>query len=221
MQHKNVILLALALYSLGLTVMQAQTVKDIDDNVYITTTIGKQIWMGENLKATKFNDGTVIQLVTEEKAWSALKKPAYCWLNNDIQNKEDYGALYNWYTVNTKKLCPKGWHVPTNSEWTSMTTFLGDKNTAGIKLKESGTAHWANSLYNGTNELDFTALPAGTRLSNGAFPTFVNSYAVWWSATTYDETRAWNRGLYFTSSNVFKGYENLRSGFSVRCIKDN
>lgn len=221
MQHKKVIYLALALYSLSFPELQAQAVKDIDDNVYTTTTIGKQIWLGENLKTTKYNDGTAIQLVTEEKVWNELKKPAYCWLNNDFQNKEEYGALYNWYTVNTKKLCPKSWHVPSNAEWTIMTTFLGDPNTAGSKLKESGTAHWVNSLSDGTNEVDFTALPGGTRLSDGTFHTYVNSYAVWWSSTTYDDTRAWNRGLYITSSKVFKGYENLRSGFSVRCIKDN
>jgi uncharacterized protein (TIGR02145 family) len=219
MQRKR-LLLVLMLIGFEFTLILGQVVKDIDGNVYATTTIGKQIWMAENLKTSKFNDGKPISLVSEGMKWNALKTPAYCWLNNKIENKEVYGALYNWYAVNTNKLCPKGWHVPSNSEWTALTTFLGDINFAGDKLKDSGTDFWTNSLSTGTNDFDFTALPGGTRLSDGSYPTFANSYAVWWSSTAFDGTRAWNRGLYFSSSKVFKGYESNRSGFSVRCLKD-
>ena len=117
--------------------LQAQSVKDADGNIYMTVNIGKQIWIAENLKTTKFNDGKPISLVADEKKWRALQTPGYCFYDNDPANKDIYGALYNWFTVNTKKLCPKGFHVPSDAEWKTMVAFLGDKNTASDKLKES------------------------------------------------------------------------------------
>jgi uncharacterized protein (TIGR02145 family) len=219
MRKKTLCLLVFALPCFWFTALQAQLVKDTDGNVYASTTIGKQIWMVENLKTTKYNDGTPIPLVTNDKAWQELKSPAYCWLNNDIKNKEIYGALYNWYTVKTKKLCPKGWHVPSNDDWIELTIFLGDKETAGAKLKESGSTHWKNPLNVGTNDFDFTGLPGGLRLVSGLFPEFGTGRAVWWSSTG-TTTDAWNRGLSFDSDIIFKGDENVRYGFSVRCLKD-
>ena len=115
-QHKNEKLFIVTLFCIGLTGLQAQTVKDIDGNVYKTVTIGKQVWMMENLKTTKYNDGKTIPLVTDNTAWTDLTASEYCWYNNDIANKKVYGALYNWYTVNTNKLCPKGWHVSADAE---------------------------------------------------------------------------------------------------------
>ncbi len=199
--------------------LQAQVVKDADGNAYPIVNIGKQVWMSENLKTTKFNDGKEIALVTDEKIWKALKTPAYCYLKNDIENMEVYGALYNWFTVNTKKLCPKGWHVPSDTEWGTMISFLGSANNAGNKLKETGTEHWKNILSTATDEFGFKALPGGMRSDSGVFPAFANSYSVWWS-TTGSNLYAYNRGLYFESSRTYRGYEPMRSGFSVRCIKD-
>ena len=155
MQQKNVILFTITLICIRLTGLNGQAVKDADGNVYPAI---------ENLKTTKYNDGTAIPLVKDEKAWKALKKSAYCWYNNNIANKDVYGALYNWYTVNTKKLCPKGWHVPTDADWTILTTFIGDPISAGDKLKESGQDHWKNTLNSGTNEFDFTAPAASPYL---------------------------------------------------------
>jgi uncharacterized protein (TIGR02145 family) len=212
--------LVLFLFCVGFSFSQAQTISDSDGNIYSAITIGKQVWMSENLKTTKYNDGQAIPLVTGDNAWSILRTPAYCWLSNDLKNKEIYGALYNWYTVNTKKLCPKGWHIPTDYEWTTLMVVIGDENTAGAKLKETGTAHWKNSIIYSTNEFGFTALPGGMRLYTGNFPDFGNSYAVWWSATGVSETEAWNRGLFFSSNRIFKGKESKKSGFSVRCIRD-
>ena len=98
------------------------TVTDKDDNVYHTVTIGTQTWMAENLKTTKYNDGTAIPLVTDSTAWTSLLTPAYCWYNYDATTyKNTYGALYNWYAVNTGKLAPIGWHVATDAEWTTLT----------------------------------------------------------------------------------------------------
>ena len=219
MKRKNLFLLVSAGLLLTLNVMHAQTVKDADGNIYASTTIGKQVWLVENLKTTKYNDGTPIPLVTKDNAWQELKTGAYCWLNNDIKNKDISGALYNWYTVTTKKLCPKGWHVPSNDEWIELTIFLGDKESAGAKLKETGTTHWKSLLNQGTNEFDFTAVPSGLRLTSGLFPEFGSGRSVWWSSTG-TTTDAWNRGLSFDSDRLFKGDENLRNGFSVRCLKD-
>ncbi len=220
MQQKNLILLVLTFFCIRLTGLHAQAVKDIDGNVYPVITIGKQAWMAENLKTTKYNDGSPIPLITEDKAWKALKTPGYCWFDNNIENKDVYGALYNWYTVDTKKLCPRGWHVPSASEWRIMISFLGDINTAGDKLKESGSAHWKNSLSIVTNDFEFTALPGGFRLYTGGFPDYWNSYAVWWSSTMCDEIQSWNWGLYFSSSRVFRGCDTKQAGLSVRCIED-
>jgi len=220
MHYKKLIICVITLFCISLTWLHSQTVKDIDGNIYVTINIGKQVWLAENLKTTKLNDGKTIPVVADEKAWKALKQPALCWYNNEITNKDDYGALYNWYTVNTRKLCPAGWHVPTDSEWETMITFLGNINTAGDRLKEKGITHWKNYLSSATDDFDFTALPGGIRYYSGVFPQFGDSYAVWWSSTGDNKGLAWNRGLHDSSSRVFKGFEDIRSGFSVRCIKD-
>ncbi len=214
------VLMVFSLFSLFSGSLAAQSVKDIEGNIYLTTVIGKQVWMAENLKTTKFNDGTPIPLVTEDKIWKGLKKPAYCWFNNDIENKDVYGALYNWYTVSIKKLCPKGWHESTDADWKTLMSFIGDQELAGDKLKEAGDEHWKNSLDQATDEYEFTALPGGMRHYDGMFPTFGSSYAVWWTSTPFNDKTAWNCGLYFSSSKLYHGYDFKENGFSVRCVKD-
>lgn len=200
--------------------LHAQKVQDADGNYYTTVKIGKQVWIAENLKTTKFNDGTKIALVTDDKAWKALRSPGYCWLNNDIQNKDIYGALYNWYAVDTKKLCPKGWHVPSSADWNMLVAFLGSEEIVGDKLKERGEEHWQNSLTRATDEFGFTARPGGMRLASGNFPNFANAFCVMWTSTGGQNDLAWNRGLYYSTSRIYKGNESMRSGFSVRCLKD-
>jgi uncharacterized protein (TIGR02145 family) len=220
MKHKNVIILVVTLFCAGLTELQAQTVKDIDGNVYKTVTIGKQVWMAENLKTTKYNDGTAIPLVADDKAWEALTAPAYCWYNNDATaNKKTYGALYNWYTVNTNKLCPKGWHVPTDEEWTTLTTYLKGESVAGGKLKETGTTHWQSPNTGATNETGFTALPSGTRSYNGTYYP-IGSLGFWWSSTEKSAPNAFNRLMGYIGSVVIRVGTNKHYGFSVRCLKD-
>jgi uncharacterized protein (TIGR02145 family) len=220
MKPKKAILFVLIFVFMRFTGLQAQTVQDADGNIYVTLNIGKQVWIGENLKTTRLNDGTLIPLVTNDEKWKALKTPAYCWYNNDEKNKDTYGALYNWYTVKTGKICPQGWHVPTDTEWVALATFLGDENSAGDKLKEAGITHWKNYLSKATNDFDFTARPGGMRYYSGPFPEFGDSYAVWWSATGYSSTQAGTRGLHDSSSRFFKGYDDVRSGYSIRCIKN-
>jgi uncharacterized protein (TIGR02145 family) len=220
MKHKNVILLVATLVCTGLAGIQAQTLKDIDGNVYKTVTIGKQIWMAENLKTTKFNDGTLISLVSEDQAWGALTTPALSWYNRDeAANKNKYGALYNWYTVSTNKLCPKGWHVPSDAEWTTLTTFLGGESIAGGKLRETGITHWEKPNTGATNESGFTTLPGGYRNNHGAFAN-VGFFGFWWSATENFPTASWCRTMGCTGSDILRIFSLKKNGYSVRCIKD-
>ncbi|MBA7544886.1 hypothetical protein ES705_37247 [subsurface metagenome] len=159
------------------------TVTDYEGNVYQTITIGSQEWMCENLKLTKYADGTAIPLVTNSTEWGNLTTPGYYWYNNDEPTYANtYGALYNWYTVEKGNLCPTGWHVPTDAEWTTLTDYLGGASVAGGKLKETGTAHWSYPNTGATNESGFTALPGGGRSLNGTFG-YVGSSGGWWSST--------------------------------------
>jgi uncharacterized protein (TIGR02145 family) len=139
-------------------------VTDTDGNVYHTVIIGTQEWMVENLKTRRFNDGSAIPLVASSSAWPTLTTAGYCWYNNDsAANSATYGALYNWFAVNAGKLAPTGWHVPSDSEWNVLITYLGGESVAGGRLKEAGTVHWNSPNAGATNEFGFTALPGGHR----------------------------------------------------------
>jgi uncharacterized protein (TIGR02145 family) len=205
----------------GLTGIQSQTVKDIDGNEYKTVTLGTQVWMAENLKTTKYNDGTNIPLVTDDNQWQKYE-PAFCWYNNDEpENKNTYGALYNWYTVNTKKLCPVGWHVPSKEELRSFIfkTFPAKDTVSGGKLKEAGTVHWRIPNKGATNETGFTALPGGYRHYNGEFKSLgENGY--WWSSSEENSYVARSWFMNYKYSEVYPYFLSKRGGFSIRCIKD-
>jgi uncharacterized protein (TIGR02145 family) len=197
-----------------------ETVTDIDGNVYHTVTIGTQLWLIENLRTTKFNDGTKIPFIADTAAvWYELNAPAYCWYNDDESNKKSTGALYNWHAVNTGKLCPKGWHVPTDEEWTILTEYIGGENVAGGKMKETGTEHWFSPNTAATNSSGFTALSAGFRGKTGFIPLSIGT-ALFWSSTAFDETDGWTRYLLFNNEAVGRNNGGKYHGFSVRCLKD-
>lgn len=197
------------------------TVADIESNVYNTVTIGSQVWMVENLKTTKYNNDIDIPLITDRGTWFELKTPGYCWYNNDENtNKDTQGALYNWYTVNTGKLCPSGWHVPSDDDWTTLIAYLGGESEAGIKLKEIGTTHWNLPQSKATNETSFTALPSGCREQDGAFWS-MGYYGLWWSNTEYASSFAWNRKMSYCNDGVWRDSScGKESGLSVRCLKN-
>jgi uncharacterized protein (TIGR02145 family) len=180
--------------------------------------------MVENLKTTKFNDGTPIPLVKGYKKWKNLDSPGYCWYENDEANKNLYGALYNWFSVNTGKLAPKGWHVPTDAEWTTLMTYLGGDNVAGGKMKD-GEREWVfRTQYNSTNESGFTALPGGVRspVENEIYEgfTMMHSSAKYWSSTQFDTTDSWYLVMYYNWTKVVRTYMDKKCGFSIRCLKD-
>jgi uncharacterized protein (TIGR02145 family) len=197
-------------------------VKDIDGNLYSTVKIGNQVWMAENLKTTKLKYGGTIPLVTDNTAWSNLTTPGYCWYNNDeATNKDTYGALYNWYTISTTNLCPMGWHVPTDIDWTTLITYLGGNSVAGGKLKETGTAHWLSPNAGATNETGFTALPGNLRVNDGTFggASGIGS-GYWWSSTVYDTMNAYLCIISSSYGSINIGGGNKKFGHSVRCLKD-
>jgi uncharacterized protein (TIGR02145 family) len=197
------------------------SVTDIEGNVYKTVQIGSQTWMAENLKTTKFNNDSAIPNVTDNSDWIGLSSSAYCWYNNDINNKNLIGALYNWFTVNTGLLCPTGWHVPTDNEWSALTNYMGGENIAGAEMKEAGVTHWAEPNMGATNSSGFTALPGGQRHESDG--TFIGTslYDVWWSSTEYKIYKSWYRSVAAINTVVFRSNGSLKQrGFSIRCIKD-
>lgn len=196
------------------------TMTDIEGNTYKTVTIGTQTWMAENLRTTKYNDGTIIPHVKGAE-WGRATTGAYCNYNN-TENKDTivtFGRLYNWNTVNTGKLAPAGWHVPTDAEWTILTDYLGGLILAGGKLKENGMTHWSDPNLDATNVSGFTALPGGSRDHNGIF-FHIGKHGLWWSATEKDAANAWYRYSSYNSSIVTRNDYLKQLGYSVRCIKD-
>ena len=195
------------------------TITDIDNNVYHTITIGTQVWLVENLKTTKYNDGKAIALITDNTKWSNLSTAGYCWYNNnETIYKNLYGTIFNWYAVNSGNLCPAGWHVPSDSEWMVLSGYLGPK-TAGEKIKESGTTHWNSPNANATNETGFTALPGGSRNNTGVF-NYQGFVGYWWTSTERDSTKAWSRYLSTYGSEIYSIGGPKESGYSVRCLRD-
>jgi uncharacterized protein (TIGR02145 family) len=209
------------------------TITDIDRNVYHTITIGAQVWMVENLKTTRYSDGSEIPLVNTTSTWDALisTSKAYCWSEDDISNRDTYGALYTWAaaingstsdiskTGDIQGACPTGWHVPSDAEWTELELYLGGSSGAGIKLKEAGNDHWYYPNIPGSNESGFTGLPGGFRWYDGLFNTFTE-HGYWWSSSEYSETTAYYRNLTNNYANVYRNYANKEIGFSIRCLKD-
>ena len=203
------------------------SISDIDGNVYNTVYIGTQLWMAENLKTTKYNDGTAIPNITDA-TWAAATTGAYSDYINTPANSTTYGRLYNWYAVDNnattkvasnggKNVCPTSWHVPSDTEWTTLTTYLGGEMVAGGKLKETGTTHWQGPNTGATNETGFTALPGGFR-GNGAYSD-IGNYGYWWSSTEYSTADAWSRYVNYNYS-VTRYYAFEQYGFSVRCVRD-
>jgi len=202
MRHKKYRLFALLLLGFGSIGLQAQTFETFTDsrdgNVYKTVKIGNQFWMAENLAYMPISGN-------------------YWAYDNNISNISVYGYLYDWNTA--CKVCPKGWHLPSDAEWSELSDSLGGINVAGGKFKETGTTHWNSPNTGATNETGFTALPGGYRDFYGPFAAIGES-GLWWSATEFDTTVAWYRYMKFNYSNVYRGSYDKEAGFSVRCVKD-
>lgn len=198
------------------------TVTDIDGNVYATIGIGGQIWMAENLKVNRYRNGESIPSVTDYSTWQGLTFGANCSYNNDPSNKNTYGLMYNWFAVSDPRgLAPDGWHVPSDDEWDVLINWLGGKDIAGSKLKESGTNHWNVPNSDATNESGFSALPGGWRINLGNYFD-INVKAYFWTSTPLSvmPSYVYSNVLCTDSTNVVSLATIKQNGLSVRCVKD-
>jgi uncharacterized protein (TIGR02145 family) len=191
--------------------------------------IGTQTWSSSNLDVATYRDGTPIPQVTDPAAWANLTTGAWCYYNNDTANGLIYGKLYNWHAVvgkhdndpNTpnKILAPTGWHLPTNLEWSTLTSYLGGDGVAGGKMKSTGTSLWASPNAGATNSSGFTGLPGGMRNSNGSFGN-LNFDGTWWSSTEMNSTVGYNCDMFYSGIDTYSFGQNKISGLSIRCVKD-
>ena len=190
---------------------------DADGNAYPTVKIGTQEWMAENLRVTHYRNGDLIPYVTSNATWTSTSAGAYCWYNNDpITYKIPYGALYNWPTVNdSRNLCPIGWHVASDDDWTALTTYLGGLSLAGGPMKTC--VLWTSLNVGATNLSGFSGFPGGFRDDAGAYY-FQGDMTYWWTSTATNSLSAWSRKLIYSSAYVSRVSEDNHTGFSVRCI---
>jgi uncharacterized protein (TIGR02145 family) len=214
------------------------TVSDVEGNVYKTVKIGDQWWMAENLKTTKLNDGTVIPVVELQTTWanSQSQEPMMCYYNNDLANKNTYGGLYNWYAVNTGKLAPTGWHVPTDADWQKLQDYLiangynYDGTKSGNKIAKSlaSTSGWIDDPTLGNvgndqasnNKSGLNIMSVGGRSESSTFyPTIGDGQAIW-TSSIYDSSNAKSVQLLADDYRPYGGYGSKRIGLPIRCVKD-
>jgi uncharacterized protein (TIGR02145 family) len=212
------------------------TVTDIDGNVYKIIKIGNQVWMSENLKVIHYPNGDPIPLITSSVMWQNLPddnmSDAYCWYDDDIKNKDIYGALYtyaaaigdNWERDNSKLnkqgICPDGWHLPSDEEWTELIGYLGGEGIAGGRMKDMSTTYWNSPNTGADNSSGFTALPGGYRHGNDGTFNYVGLDGLWWSSTEHSSSNAYCRHLDYGNAHVDRYDPSKSFGLSVRCIRD-
>jgi uncharacterized protein (TIGR02145 family) len=200
-------------------------ITDAEGNSYKTVTIGTQQWMAKNLKVSKYSDGTTIPNITDNNQWQNNTTGAWAYYNNDAANNAKYGKLYNWYAVSkttngNKNVCPTGWHVPTDAEWTVLTDYLWGNSVAGGKMKEIGTNNWDSPNTRATNTSLFTGLPGGTRNYDSGGYGSIGGAGYWWSSTGSNTDGAWGRNLGSFYGGADRYSYDKRYGFSVRCLRD-
>lgn len=217
---KNLIACLICIF-IAETGVKAQIVTDIDGNIYNPIEIGTQTWLKENLSVTHYNNGDEIPNITDNMQWSVLTTGAYCDFDNNAGLSSTYGRLYNWFAgSDSRGICPSGWHVATDAEWSVLTDLLDGEVVAGGKLKEVGSLHWGDPNIGATNEVQFTALPGGYRANNEVY-IGLHHLGSWWCSTGSSATEGWARGIFCDAINVDRGgYYEKKMGFSVRCIKD-
>jgi uncharacterized protein (TIGR02145 family) len=215
------------------------TIKDASGNIYPTIKIGTQTWMAENLRTTKYSDGSDIPVVSDNAEWAnneinRTTLPMMCWYNNDqiTYTSNKIGALYNWYAITpstngNKNVCPTGWHVPSDEEWSILINYLdpladggNNDNVAGGKMKSTGTDYWLSPNTNATNTSGFSGLPGSRRDYLGGFYN-IGAYGYWWSSSVRNNINPWYRVMTYNFSDIGRGYYTIKAdALSVRCIKD-
>jgi uncharacterized protein (TIGR02145 family) len=198
-----------------------KTVVTFDGYTYsIIELANGQAWMGENLRTTIYANGDPIPNVIDDLQWNNLTTSAWAHYNNDNQYENPYGKIYNWYTVaDPRNVCPTGWHVPSNADWTVLTDYLGGESVAGGKMKSTGAQYWQSPNTDATNESGFSGLPGGFRFPYGPFAT-IGEIGFWWSSTEGNSDYAWCRDLSYANGAVFSYTSGKTRGLSVRCLRD-
>jgi uncharacterized protein (TIGR02145 family) len=192
------------------------TMKDIDGNEYPTVKIGNQTWTTVNLKTTRYTDGVVIATDLDDATWTVSTTGACTSYGNTTENNVTYGKLYNWYAINTGKLVPTGWHVPSSAEWETLTTYLA--TDAGGKMK-ANSALWVIPSVGADNTSGFTGLPGGYRNNTGVYGS-VGYGGFWWASTQRNTAQSSSFRLEHANTTAFISWANKTSGFAIRCIKD-
>lgn len=207
---------------------------DGDNNNYPTVTIGNQIWMTENLRTKKYRNGDPITEVSSASSWGSLTTGAWCSYNNNPTIYTNYGLLYNFYAVSdSRKICPLGWHVPTDAEWDTLKKYLMNTGiNATVSKRLAATTNWLPSTYNGAvgntdypterNKTGFTAMPAGYRDETGTYGG-EESYGQWWTSTECGniDNDAWARNIYYEQNYLYRYGPSKEVGLSVRCVYGN
>jgi uncharacterized protein (TIGR02145 family) len=205
---------------LSAVVMTTMMLSSCGEGASNEVTIGKQVWMSENLNVDKFRNGDPIPQAKSDAEWEEArenKQPAWCYYDNDPSNGTKYGKLYNWYAVNDPRgLAPNGYHIPTDAEWTKLTDYLGGRDLACRKMKSK--SGW-DEHGNGTNSSGFSGLPGGYGNYSGSFYS-IGKAGVWWSSTEDDASSAWSRILLYTNGSVDRSTHGKGKGLSVRCLRD-
>jgi uncharacterized protein (TIGR02145 family) len=202
----------------GLACPESPIVTDIDGNVYRTVQIGGQCWMAENLKTSRYNDGTTMPNITDDTAWSQLNSAAWCNYDNNPAYDAIYGKFYNWYAAANHNICPQGWHVPTDAEWTVLIDYLGGANIAGGKMKAVSPLWYAPNI-GATNVSGFSGLPGSGRNPMSGYFGGLGELGAWWSATE-NGVSAWMRYSRDSSAGITRISSSKRQGFYVRCVRD-
>lgn len=201
--------------------MSGTGVFDFEGNFYTTIILeNEQEWMAENLKSRVFSNGDSVQNLTQNNAWQVANTAAYSAYNESGTISAIYGNLYNWFvTIDERNVCPSGWHVPNDNEWTDYSDLLGGNGVAGGKMKIQDTLFWKAPNLGATNESLFSGLPAGCRYNGGNFAN-IEKYAYWWTSTQLDNQFGWYRSTNYLSDNLVKNYETKQAGYSIRCLKN-
>lgn len=194
---------------------------DRQNNTYTTQKIGNQEWMCENLRSTVLNDGSEIHFVSGNKAWMETTNPAFCFYENKLENRHTYGLFYNFFTIETNKICPVGWHVPTEIDWQELICFVGDERSAGHYLKYESL--WSENGV-GLNSFKFSALPSGGRKYTGVYDDLL-THGSWWSSTEevsleQKKEYAISFQMIYWNSNVISWMNKKQEGYPIRCVKD-
>lgn len=196
-------------------------VVDADGHPYSSVTIGTQVWLTENLRTARYANGEFIPYLSDQNAWVSTSEGAWSYYVNDVTYDQPYGKLYNWATVSDpRNVCPTGWHVPSDTEWTTMIAFLGGSSLAGGKMKEISSFHWVDPNTGASNSSGFTALPGASIPDNSGYSHALSVNGLYWTADPADSETAYSYSLWAYDASVSKGSHSKKYGFSIRCIRN-